>query len=437
MNYFKLIRRGVFFLVGYFVVFSILLLFVGVSKVKADDGGYPWSGAVCVATGRVDGRCPNYEWTYQGRTTNPSTTNYFYRNCTDYVAWKLLNNGVESSKVSGLGSAGSWDDNATKKNISISSVPKVGSVGVDERYGHVVYVEGVSGSNLTISEYNWGSTGSYGVRIGTAENLGLSEFIDFKQTSGIQLAFDTYSQGSGVKNAHYLGTNRLTPTQRIYANEYIESFNTKHVLLMQPDGNLVQYGDGFRVIWHSHTYGNPGAYAVFQTDGNLVVYASNGRALWASGVRAGASQFILQDDGHLVTYNSWGRALWWSGVTVSGTPTYLGSSWLGVGSQMYENQYIKSYDGRYSLLMQPDGNLVVYGPGHHALWHSKTYGKPGLRLAIQYDGNLVLYNQNNQPVWYSGMRSNASYIVIQTDGNLVEYSNNYSPLWHTYTFGKI
>ncbi len=435
MNYLKLIRRGVCLSAGYLIVFSILLLFVGVSKVKADDGGYPWSGAVCVATGKVEGRCPNYEWTYQGKTTNPSTTNYYYRNCTDYVAWKLINNGVESSKVSGLGSAGAWDDNATKKNISISSVPKVGSVGVDERYGHVVYVENVSGSNITISEYNWGSTGSYGTRTGTSANLGLSEFIDFENSSNLHLPESTYKPGL-VKGAQFLGTDTLKTNQFIMPGQYLESVNTKYILIMQGDGNLVEYGDGQKVIWNSETGGYPGAFAVLQWDGNLVVYSANWRPLWASGVKHGVDRLVLQTDGNLVNYQGY-VPRWASGYSAPDQTTYRGTDYLYPGQFLNKNEYLRSSDKRYSLLLKPDGNLVAYGPGYHEIWSSNTAGHGGSYLYVQGDGNLVIYDSAYHPIWATTPKANPGRFYIQSDGNIVQYRTNWYPLWASNTGGRI
>lgn len=398
------------------------------------NGGYPWSGAVCVATGQTTGTCPNYEWSYNGQTRNSTTGNYYYRNCTDYVAWKLTSVGVAMAKVSGLGSGGVWDDNAPAKGLSVGTVPAAGSVGVDERYGHVVYVESVSGTTLTVSEYNWGSTGSYGTRVGSASQLGLTKFINFASP---QVIYETYGQGTGVKSARFLGTDRLLPGQRINGNEYIESFNTKHVLLMQPDGNLVQYGDGFRVLWHTGTYGSPGAYAILQGDGNLVVYSSNGRPLWNGGVRPGASTLVLQDDAHLVTYHANGQPLWWSGVIVPNQLMYVRSDNLRPGQILWHNQFIRSSDGRYGLTMQVDGNLVLYGPGHHAIWHTYTYGQPGARLEVQTDGNLVVYSRTNVPLWAVRPRPNPSHLVIQSDGNLVQYNTSGAPLWATGTQGRL
>ncbi|GAB2622627.1 hypothetical protein Aab01nite_26600 [Paractinoplanes abujensis] len=52
-----------------------------------------------------------------------------------------------------------------------------------------------------------------------------------------------------------------------------------------------------------------------------------------------------------------------------------------------------------TLEMQGDGNLVVYGPGHVALWSTGTAGRNGSVLRLQDDGNLVVYAPGNVAVW--------------------------------------
>ena len=52
----------------------------------------------------------------------------------------------------------------------------------------------------------------------------------------------------------------LTPNQVLTANQSISSPNGQYQLIMQGDGNLVEYGPGGQAIWDSVTYGNPGAY---------------------------------------------------------------------------------------------------------------------------------------------------------------------------------
>lgn len=424
-------------LVAFIVVSLSFIMMRG--TVHAEDG-YPWSGAVCVATGQTTGKCPNYEWSLNGQTRNSNTGNYYYRNCTDYVAWRLVSAGVALGKVSGLGNAGSWDDNALTKGFAVSGVPTVNSVGVDERYGHVVFVESVNGNTITISEYNWGSMGTYGSRTGTSGQLGLTKFINFG-LSGDNGYSQTPIQTSGyspglTNNLQFLNTDSLKINQYIRPNQYIESVNTKYVLIMQGDGNLVEYGDGQRVIWNTRTGGNPGAWAVFQWDGNLVVYSANGRPLWASGVRLNADNFVLQTDGNLVTYQGY-TPRWASGYSAPDGLSFRGIDYLTPGQALNVNEYLRSSDKRYSLLLRADGNLVAYGPGFHEIWSSGTAGSGGKYLYVQTDGNLVIYNSAYRPVWATTPRANPGRFYMQSDGNVVQYRSDWYPLWASGTGGRI
>lgn len=71
---------------------------------------------------------------------------------------------------------------------------------------------------------------------------------------------------------------------------------------------------------------------------------------------------------------------------------------------MKPGESIVSSNGIYIFVYQTDGNLVVYrksGTTNTAIWNSNTYGKPSNRLIMQGDGNLVLYDANNAAVWSS------------------------------------
>ncbi len=120
-------------------------------------GGYPWGYAKCIHTGQIDGKCSNYDWGINGSIWNPSTGGYGYRNCTDWVAWRL-------DAPAGLGNAKQWDDRAAAMGYTVSSTPKRGSAAVSNsgEYGHVMYVEGVDADgSIVISDYNRGGTGLY------------------------------------------------------------------------------------------------------------------------------------------------------------------------------------------------------------------------------------------------------------------------------------
>jgi hypothetical protein len=84
---------------------------------------------------------------------------------------------------------------------------------------------------------------------------------------------------------------------------------------------------------------------------------------------------------------------------------------------------LASSDGHYLLILQGDGNLVLYGqPQHFAIWSSGTQGNPGDFLAMQTDGNLVLYTATGVALWSTVTQgSPGDFLAIQTDGNVVIY----------------
>ena len=80
---------------------------------------------------------------------------------------------------------------------------------------------------------------------------------------------------------------------------------------MQTDGNLVMFCDVYppfkywKVHWASGPYGFRPARGglMFQTDGNLVIYEYNGRVRWSTHTdHTIADSLIVQDDGNLVLY---------------------------------------------------------------------------------------------------------------------------------------
>lgn len=92
------------------------------------------------------------------------------------------------------------------------------------------------------------------------------------------------------------------------------------------------------------------------------------------------------------------------------------------------NQQSALSDGSYRVIMQTDGNLVIYNKANTPVWSSQTY-LPGGYLSVQGDGNLVISNANGVPRWHTntGGRS-AGKLLLQGDGNLVLYIGS-TPVW--------
>lgn len=150
-------------------------------------------------------------------------------------------------------------------------------------------------------------------------------------------------------------------------------------------------------------------------------------------------------------------------------------------SKLNKGDILYSQNGWYKMMMQFDGNLVIYNKANQPVWNTGTANtaahyawfqadgnfviydqdnevtKPAAnlptgtgeilcgntessklykgdvlyttngwyRLTMQSDGNLVLYNKANNVVWSTGTAgSTAHYAYFQADGNLVLYDNN-------------
>jgi hypothetical protein len=109
---------------------------------------------------------------------------------------------------------------------------------------------------------------------------------------------------------------------------------------------------------------------------------------------------------------------------------------IASGQALNAGQSIISRNVMNMLILQTDGNLVLYGSGR-PLWWTGTGGSGATKLVMQADGNLVLYRANGTPVWWNGAGGRgASTAVLQDDGNFVTYINSSgAPSWFTGTGG--
>jgi surface antigen len=142
------------------VVFLAVL--AGARPAGAATGGYPY-------------------WSYSGPGTNPATYTwtdshgngfspygYAYRNCTDYVAWKLSTaNGFHDYR--GLGNAVTWARTARSRGYAVNRVPARGAVAwwgaeLFGGFGHVAWVVNVDVGSVEIAEYNHNGDGRFDLR---------------------------------------------------------------------------------------------------------------------------------------------------------------------------------------------------------------------------------------------------------------------------------
>lgn len=281
-----------------------------------------------------------------------SSTNFQITQCGNFAG--------DAMTIQNQGSAGS----TAKVQISTTTPPDKDSFVITDVNGNVLWSNEVALTQPTL------------VRVQNDGNV--VQFQPRWATNTVQTANSTTgSPGCG-------GATLETGTS-LTSGHCLNSASGRFVLAMQTDGNLVLYDDTpnpnpWIPLWSSGTSGHPGSYVAMQTDGNLVVYSSSNVALWWSGTSgtSGGYYLFLQDDGNVVVYQPF---LWSTNTAqtpVTGTfaiPSCSTGDNANLARFLTSNVCAASLNGRFELLMQNDGNLVLFDLSHSpavSLWSSGT-----------------------------------------------------------------
>ena len=185
--------------------------------------------------------------------------------------------------------------------------------------------------------------------------------------------------------------------------ERLKSPNGRFLLTMQEDGNLVLYGDGI-ALWSSGA-GGPGARAQMLTDGDRVITQARSRS---SSRRPGTSRAPRSAGPTTATFHH---------PRGSRDPERIPPP-PATGrcpATATAGAFLRSADRRLTMVMQGDGNLVLYRDGP-AVWSSGTSGG-GLRAVMQYDGNFVVF-RGSTPLWAANTSEfDGAFLTLQNDTN--------------------
>lgn len=185
----------------------------------------------------------------------------------------------------------------------------------------------------------------------------------------------------------------LEPGSRLDPGSTITSPGGQFSLVMQKDGNLVMETSTGRPLWDTATARHPRAFAAMQDDGNFVVYSRSGRVLWSSGTAGHpGTSLSVQSDGNVIAEDASGPD-WCAGAK---------DAELLAGERLEPAWSLESPTWISRLVMQPDGNLVLYSIGHSVMWSSGTRGEAGASASMQADGNFVVRSGSGRVVWASG-----------------------------------
>jgi len=96
---------------------------------------------------------------------------------------------------------------------------------------------------------------------------------------------------------------------------------------------------------------------------------------------------------------------------------------LGIGEYLVSNgAYIMTSENcSLSLVLQNDGNLVLYDASNNPLWNTQTSGQGSqpYRFDMQSDGNAVLYSADQTYLWHSTtVGSGHTHVIINGLGQV-------------------
>lgn len=186
------------------------------------------------------------------------------------------------------------------------------------------------------------------------------------------------------------------------------------MLWFREDGNLQLYKkyfeNGHNIIWETDTAGCDATKLTFKKNGKLVLQDEDKNTTWSSHCELGKGvadrdllQVKLTDYGSLVASNGPDMVFWCSNTSNKLKTKFFFGHQVHEGTTLFQGQVLMSKNMARRLMVQNDGNLVVYDSRDRAVWSSETSGQgegPYL-LRMQDDANLVLYDVNDTPIWAS------------------------------------
>ena len=104
---------------------------------------------------------------------------------------------------------------------------------------------------------------------------------------------------------------------------------------------------------------------------------------------------------------------------------------------MRQEKSLQSSNGKYKLILQRYGNLELICETLGLLWSTNTINYNAEVLYFVKSGNvLVLRGKDNTTLWRAQNSKTAETLILQDDGNLVLYDGNSKPVWSTGTHNK-
>lgn len=244
--------------------------------------------------------------------------------------------------------------------------------------------------------------------------------------------YQTCRQAAITKGYRYFGLQNISTSSKL---GYCAVSNSEPAIIKHGKSEVVSK---MVPLWSSKTGGNPGNVAILTDTGSLQVLNSSGKAVYSTPVSKSITSknkkiscfLIIEGDGNMGIYegtnpNNRQSQIWstmTSGKQEKSNPDVVaskgkyGQNWMSNGSTLAPGDFIGSTDGKLALMMQTDGNLILYtyqtdtncqkvgnifggGKGANAVYDigmSAISNNMGALGFIDGDSNLYTYPTNNQ-----------------------------------------
>ncbi|MFB8171442.1 hypothetical protein ACFC60_26220 [Kitasatospora purpeofusca] len=110
------------------------------------------------------------------------------------------------------------------------------------------------------------------------------------------------------------------------------------------------------------------------------------------------------------------------------------SSTLKSGEALATEENLTSSNGRFQLIFQNDGNLVLADleAGGVVVWNSASADRGATEARMQEDGNFILFDPSGEAQWATGTDGNdGACVSVTDDGNVVITRDGDGTLWET------
>jgi len=105
------------------------------------------------------------------------------------------------------------------------------------------------------------------------------------------------------------------------------------------------------------------------------------------------------------------------------------NSTLSANKVMRTNDMLVSNNGKYRMIVQSDGNVVVY-LGKKPVYSTGTFGHGKTHLLLGPKGNLVIRNAKGKDIWASKTKGKGvSKLVLSDKGTLILYTPKNRVIW--------